>query len=469
MLGLSVSQLVTIGVAVTVLAAALLVGGAVGLVVVGPFAAAMVAVATVRFRGRPLVAWIPVVADFEIRRATGQTKWRMRPYRPVAEGSLGLPGRAASLRVVAAADGRFAAVHDPTERRLTAVVSVSAPAFVLLDSGSQTRRVEGWGRLLASLARSQQVGRLTVVERTTPDSGDALVRWWAEHGVDDGSWASRVYSELIGQAGEASARHETFIGVSLDTGKARRQIRRSGGGITGAMSVLEGEVRSLERSLASAGLTATGWLRTREIAGLVRGGYEPDCGELLDRRAGEPDPDDRGVRPEAAGPVVVDEHWDHLVTGGSHHAVYWIGEWPRIEVTADFLHPLLYLPGVRRSLSIVIEPVPIGKALREIQSEKVNHATEVIQRSKFGRLETEAERREYEDVLQRERELVAGHGEVRFVGLVSVSAPTAELLDDATAKLEQEASRAMVDLVRLVGQQAEAFLAASLPFGRGMK
>lgn len=40
----------------------------------------------------------------------------------------------------------------------------------------------GWGRTLATLARTGHVARIQVLERTVPDSGDALNRYWSEHG-----------------------------------------------------------------------------------------------------------------------------------------------------------------------------------------------------------------------------------------------------------------------------------------------
>ena len=113
----------------------------------------------------------------------GQLIWLARPSRrPVREGLLHLPGTAASLRVVTAPDRRYGAVHDPDTGTLTAVVKVSSRAYALLDPGTQNANVDGWGRALAALARTGQVARIQVIERTVPDSGDALRRYWEEHG-----------------------------------------------------------------------------------------------------------------------------------------------------------------------------------------------------------------------------------------------------------------------------------------------
>jgi hypothetical protein len=163
--------------------------------------------------------------DDALRRARGQLLWLARPsHRPVREGLLHLPGTAASLRVVTAPDRRYGAVHHPGAGTLTAVVKVSSRAYALLDRGTQNANVSGWGRGQAALARTGQVARIQVAERTVPDSGDALRRYWKEHGSPDAPLAGPVYSELIASAGPAAAPHEAYVAISLDTKAARRLI-----------------------------------------------------------------------------------------------------------------------------------------------------------------------------------------------------------------------------------------------------
>ena len=167
--------------------------------------------------------------------------------------------------------------------------------------------------------------------------------------------------------------------------------------------------------------------------------------------------------------MAVDEHWDRLRSDTGFHTVYLIAQWPRVEVGADFLDPLVFTPGVRRALSIVAQPVGTDQALKEIRRAKTQHVTDAAQRARIGQIEDEALAAEYRDVLAREHDLVAGHGELRFVGLLAVTAATTEALDAACGQVETAAIQAMVDLRRVVGQQAEAFVAAALPLGRGLR
>lgn len=73
---------------------------------------------------------------------------------------------------------------------------------------------------------------------------------------------------------------------------------------------------------------------------------------------------------------------------------------------------------------------------------------------------------EFQDVLQQEADLTAGHGILRYTGIISVSARTDGELDAAVATLEQAAIQASCETRLLVGQQTQAFTAAALPLCR---
>lgn len=69
-------------------------------------------------------------------------------------------------------------------------------------------------------------------------------------------------------------------------------------------------------------------------------------------------------------------------------------------------------------------------------------------------------------MLAQEADLTAGHGLLRYTGLVSVTATNPDELDAAVAAVEQAAIQASCETRRLVGQQARAFTAAALPLAR---
>lgn len=468
LLGLSLPQLLATGTALLVVTVSMWSAQIGGLIVSSPVWALLLVAAFAPVGGKKAIEWVPVAVHWQLRKADGQHRFVARPERPKPAGQLALPGDAASLRVVESATTGAAYVHDPQAGTLTAVVEVASPAFALLSADTQERRVAAWGRVLAMLCQSGRISRVQVLERSVPESAAALVRWWEEEGMDDGSWASTTYADLITTAGPAASRHECYIAVSLNMRRAARAIRAAGGGVRGAAALLDGETRTITTALHAAELDVRGWLSTGQLGYLLRTAYDPAAAPRLHGRAVRGD-GDANVEPGNAGPLVVEEEWSYLRTDSACHAVYWISEWPRSEALPTFLSPLVLLPGVRHSLSITAEPVTIDVALREIRRQKVEHHTDAATRQRLGQIEEESQRAEYADVLQRERELVAGHGDLRFTGYVSVSADDKSDLDAACAAVEQSATQAMCEVRRLSGQQAQAFAAAALPLGRGLR
>ncbi|MCD0485239.1 hypothetical protein LO771_23345 [Streptacidiphilus sp. ASG 303] len=461
LLGLTAPQLVVASLTGLLLLAVILTRGIIGALELIPLWAAVAAVVLVRHRGRALADWAPITVRYALRRMRGQLLWLARPSRrPVREGLLHLPGTAASLRVVTAPDRRYGAVHNPHTGTLTAVVKVSSRAYALLDPGTQHANVSGWGRALAALARTGQVARIQVIERTVPDSGDALRRYWEEHGRPDAHLAGAVYGELIQSAGPAAAPHEAYVAVSLDAKAARRLINQAGGGPAGAFSVLAQLTATFDQAARTAGLNPAGWLTAQEIAAVVRTAYDPKALAALDRWSASGRPE---AEPAAAGPVVVVEKADHIATDSAVHATYWVENWPRTEASAGFLHQLLFTAGVRRTLSLSYEPRGLDVALRDVQRRKASVIADAAERARRGQVDSEADSVEYQDIKSRERQLIAGHADVALTGLLTVSADSEEELRSACAAVETAAVSAQIDLRPLTWQQAEAFTAAALP------
>ena len=86
----------------------------------------------------------------------------------------------------------------------------------------------------------------------------------------------------------------------------------------------------------------------------------------------------------------------------------------------------------------------------------------------MGFIETARGRRQTEAVARREEELADGHAAVRFAGYVTVSARSAEELDRHCSEIEHAAQMARLELLRLYGQQEEAFT-YTLPLCRGLR
>ncbi|WP_166355039.1 SCO6880 family protein [Phytoactinopolyspora limicola] len=461
-LGLSVSQVVSVALAATVAVAALYVAGGAGLLLVSPIWVSAVIVTWAPVRGRKIVEWIPLITHWVVRVIARQLIYRRRIRKPRPAGTLALPGDAAALREYHDPETDAVMIHDPHQRTLTAILQVSHPSFVLLDPGEQQRRVTGWGRVLSTCCRSGRIARIQVLERTLPDSGTGLAQWWSRHGVNDDSWVSTTYQQLIERAGPAGERHVTTISLALDMKAAARAIRTAGGGIRGAAHVLRQEMNTFTTALRSADLKPSAWYTPGDLAIALRSAYDPSIAATLERAG------DLGHDLATAGPVAVEESWDSLRSDSAVNAVLWVSEWPRSQVYPGFLSPVLLTSGVRRSFTLLCHPVRADQAARDIRRRKTEHISDAAQRAKLGQIEDAHQTAEYHDVLQQEADLTAGHGVLRYTGLIAVSAATPDELEAAVAEIEQAAIQASCETRRLVGQQAQAFTAAALPLCRGI-
>ncbi len=454
LLGLSAGQLTASGVAVAVFIAALYVGGPAPLVT-APIWLVAAGAAFFPVGGRPAIEWTPTTGTWLLRRAMHQTSYRRIISNPRQTGRLELPGTGTPLQVLTDAITGAAMVHDPRDRTLTATLEVRHPAFQLQDPAEQQRRVEGFGRVLATVCRSGRIARIQVLERALPDHGAGLADWWDLHGTADDSPTARTYEELIHRAAPTGERHHTTITIALDLGNAARAIRAAGGGLHGARDVLRQEMDTTSAALNAAGLSTDGWYTPMQLATTVRRAYTPDTSGT-----------DAARQVTSAGPVAVEERWETLRSDTAHHAVLWIAEWPRMLAHPGFLAPLIFTSGLQRTTSLTYTPIPVADGRRNIRKRKTEYLADDTHRRRVGRTDDAGIAAEYDDVLQQEADLTAGHGLVHYTGLITLTAADADDLEASIAGLEQAAIQASCETRRLVGQQSQAFLAAALPLAR---
>ena len=459
LLGLSTSQLATVGFAVVTLVIALYAGGTAALAIAVPIIGTCTTLSFLKVGGRPVVTWLPIGTVWLRRSMTEQLDYRRNVTHPRQAGTLALPGDTARLQQWEDTETGAVMLHDPHAATLTAIVAVTHPAFVLLDPAEQQRRVTAWGRVLATACRSGRLATIQVTERTVPDSGKSLTEWWQTHGTQGETWAGRTYAELIDRAGPTSERHATTISVALDMRAASRAIRAAGGGRKGAVAVLRQEMSTITAALRSAELTPEGWLTPADLAVVLRSAYDPEAAPVLERHS------DLGRDLTQAGPIAVTETWGSLRSDSGRHAVLWISEWPRSQVYPGFLAPLLLTSGVRRTLTIHYQPMRNDTAARDIRRKKTEYVSDATQRAKLGQIEDAQQSAEYRDILQQEAELTAGHGILRATGLITISAPDDHELEKAIATVEQAAIQSCCETRRLWGQQARSF-ATALPLSR---
>jgi hypothetical protein len=472
LLGMRLPQLILLAIGGTALLLGFISGVRYGAPIGLLVCVAAACVALLPVQGRPLVDWVRPITNFLHGRISGQSNYLGGPWAVhfPTDGprALALPGIGNRVRVRSFDTSHGEVVVIRQGSRWTAVLEVTAPAYPLADRSTQQERVSAWGSLLAQLG--QEGSRLAAIqwlERTIPDSGRGLEEWWRTRGHHDAPSADH-YAELIAAAGPAATRHETFVAVSIDERRCRRAVRAAGGGPDGIAQVLMNELSWVEAGLRRCDVTVIGWLGPRDLGRLVRTQYDPDAAHGIDKR-GDDGGLGRGVHLSGAGPMAARSTFTHYRTDSGFHAVYWIASWPRMQVQAAWLYPLLVLGGVRRTVSVTAEPIPPSQSFREVRSAKVQKLTDEAQREKFGQIETALDDEEHAAILRRERELVHGHVEYRFTGYVTVSARSERELEEACAQIEQVAVRSILEVRRVYGEQDQAFIAGALPLTRGVR
>jgi hypothetical protein len=436
--------------------------------------------------GRTGEQWLPVVVRWGW---TGVTGHRFEPARgPGSGGRIDVPpepgdgpprrtrpprgpvGRSIfdGLHLVDGPAGSggpaMGALVDERTRTVTAVLEVRGHSFALLAPGEQDARVAAWARVLASLAREgSAVHRLQWVETCLPDDGGGVLSHFDDHRVlDDDAPAVRSYRRLLAEASPVTRRHRVLLAVSVHRGRAARAVRASGGGLAGALVVLGREVGAVATALGAADIGIEGVLGRDGLADALAGALRPAPGRVA---AGAP-----ASRPTVPlgdpWPMGTATGWESVRTDGTWHATYWVAEWPRVDVSPDFLGPVLFAP-LRRTLAVVMEPVDPTRAARQVAQARTAGLADGELRRRNGFLSSARHARERQSVEDRDVELTDGHAQFRYSGYLGVTADGADELVDACAALEQAAGQARLDVRRLFGQQDRALLCL-LPTGRGL-
>ena len=366
--------------------------------------------------------------------------------------------------------GTFAAVvHDAAERTYTAVIPASGPGFVLLASDERDRRVAGWAAALGALARQgTPVHRVQWVARTLPGGPDRpgpdrpATGPISLHGTTGpaGSPADSPmgsYEELLGISRPELERHQVFLAMSVRGGRTNVALRPAGAqDHANACAVLLRELAAFRRRLAEADVDTAPALAPRVLASVLRAGFSSSRWSW---------PDECGTT--WPWPVAGEVLWDSLRLDGTWHATYWVAEWPRTDVAADFLGPLLLAGDVRQTVSVTMEPLSPFEAQKRVQQARTADVADSELRRRGGFLHTARRKREEETLAERELELADGHAPFKFSGYVTVSSDDRDDLEASCGRVEQAAGRCGMELRRCFGDQQNAFT-FSLPLCRGL-
>lgn len=463
LLGLSARQAMPVIGGILFLAAVLQAGISPLIGVAGPVVG--VGVAFGRWRGSPLAETLLPGLALVVRRARRRSQWVRPPLLGDNQDSE-LPAELAGLELIECADRAIGVVHDRAAGMVTAVIRVAGYGFPLGSDREQDEMLAAWGAALSPIAREGSPVRTVVWhEWSHPITNDTHRSFLDAVGIAErvGDEALADYLELVGEQAPVAVAHEVLVAVTVDLRRIRSR-RTSRSRLTAAIEVLGDEVARLTARLDSAGLAAVGPLSALDVSTAIRVRSDPGRADQVTTLA-------RSLTAAARrgtmewGPMVVEPAWGHVRVDGAFHRSYRIAEWPRLPVGADWLARLLVDSDCTRTVTVVLEPVPMRMAARAADREVMAREADSEQKERKGFRVNARERRRLADAERREHELSEGHAEFSFVGLVTVTAASLDDLDDDCAAIEQAAAQCLLDLRPLDARHQHGWITA-LPLGR---
>jgi hypothetical protein len=356
------------------------------------------------------------------------------------------------------------AVSERRGRWVTAVLACRVVSFSLLDASTQERAMSRWGGILSACAGTP-VRRVQWLERTIPTEADGLARWLQAQ--RDVSFAGRgepivdSYLELIERNAGVSNEHDVLVAVQIDPARVRGRAPDAVAG-----TLLE-ETERIADGLRRTGVRVQGALTASHLTLLFRTAFDPYIrAELLAARARQNG--SGAIELSGPAPVGAAEAWDHYRTDGAVHSTFWIAAWPRTDVGALFLDPLLSEASTLRTVAVTFEPIAPERSIREVEAQVTRDQADHALRARFGQAETARVQQGYSATRRREAELAAGYGELRFAGFITVTAPDPDQLGTMQSAVKRDAARARLELQAMYGQQADAFT-FTLPLCRGLR
>jgi hypothetical protein len=420
-----------------------------------------------RWRGTPIAETLVPGARLYGRRTIGRGRW-VSPSLVGDNTQQPLPHVLDGLRLLEPTGHRTGVIWDRAAGTVTAVLQVRGYGFPLAGPVEQDGMLGAWGAALSPLAREQSpVRHVTWQEWSHPVTSDTHQAFLDSVGINQRRSDPTVadYLALIDEQAPATIAHEILIAVTVDLRRVRTR-RTTGSRLDATIDAVLDETSQLADRLEAAGLDIDSPMTPVELSSAIRVRSAPDrAPQVLALARSLAAATGRGSL--EWGPMVVEADWRHVHVDSAFHRSYRVAGWPQLPVPADWLSRLLADTHCIRTVTVVMEPVPMGRAARAADREVMAREADSDLKERKGFRVNARERKRLADAERREHELSEGHAEFRFVGLINVTASTLEDLDDDCAVIEQAAAQCLLDLRPLDTRHDHGWV-ASLPVGRAL-
>lgn len=417
----------------------------------------LIAVSLIDVNGRSLWQILATRLGFQLRRATGQTRWTVSPMAVDSVTSMiDLPGAAGErLRRVNLVDTMFAGasyLEDLADGTVTAVLRADAANWMFAPSRTQAERAAGFRemqRVTCMLPGVRRVDtQMRCLMRPAPDDapeGDGFAerdaRWVREH---------EMRMEPL---------YDVIIAITLDRRGIAREVKAAGGGAKGVSTVLKDRVLKCADMLAKAGINrgSVVWQDAQMLRGLMKTMSDPDAWMLLDRYGRLPDD-----IPVSSAYNVFD---DRIQVDRTWSTTMWIDRWPGEEVMAGWLAELV-AGGLNRQVILTesFRATTRGEEVRDVDN-RISEIDRIIRLDRrIGREPDPALEKERHELESRRRQIGEEDAGIRFRGLVTLMASDENTLDMARSRAIGSMS-GQLHFDKMISQQWEGWLAA-LPLGQ---
>jgi hypothetical protein len=379
-------------------------------------------------------------------------------------GTVQLPGTLTALELLSAQDGyggTYGLVRDRHTGHLTATLRVVPASTWLADRDHADGWVGAWGSWLASLGHVPMLRWVTVTVDTAPEPGTGLADAIAAAADQGAPQAARdILTALAAAAPVTAADVATRVSLTFDPALSPARPRTVADAVAETGRVLHG----LQSQLRSCGVTVSGRCGTAEIAGAVRGAFDPASRGEVSRVLAAGAADDPRLDWTQAGPGGADEMWDRYCHGSGVSVSWAWREAPRSNVHADVLARLTAPGAFPKRVTLQYRPLPASTATRVLENEVRAAEFRAEYAHRTHRDTTARDTFDHARAKQAAMEEAQGAG-VTLVSLyVTITATDDDELPRAVADTEAAADSSKIQLQRLYGSQAAAFT-VGLPCG----